>query len=426
MFDPIDKRLRDQERALLACALAAPGGAVTFDEVSVDAIVDPNVRIAWRACQAAVQRGARTSPLLLAGAGLPDAEYDRLHALTRGATGADPMEVRDEYRIAAATHRLAYALATVQGALVQPDVNPAAIALDAEAALRLAVEGLAPRRRQSLIEAGEEYVASLRAESWRVPLPRTLDERIGGLAEGQMLVVLGRSGHGKSCLALTAAVDAAREGRRVLFVSREMPAKQLAGRMAAMIRNRTPQQIRDDVLTDQKGEDALYEALDQLGDRIVIDDRSRDIRDVEAEVRRARLAGESYALVVLDFVQQFVGPGEARHEVLEAIAYAAKDMAMRERCAVIAPAQVNRAGSREEAIPGMNSIRGSSGIENAADAIVGIVLGQRDSASGNAKVEACIAKARNGTPGALPNVLWLRANLRVEENADSVSERVWP
>jgi hypothetical protein len=415
MNDVILIRLRDQERALLACALGAVGGAMLFDEVEAETLIDDDVRTAWRHCVAAVRRGNRPSFLLLAGAGIPQPAHERLGALAQGAREADPLQARDEYRRAAATHRLALTLGTMQGLLAQPDVEPVSLGIEAEAAIRLALDSMGTRRRQSLVDAGEEYVASLRNDTWRVPLPNVLDGRIGGLRRGQMLVILGRSGHGKSCLALTAAMDAAKANLRVLYASREMPAPQLAGRMGAMLLDQSPSMLNEAVRWDDASERELYEALRALGDRIIVDDRSRDVRDVEAEVRRAQLAGEPYHLVVLDFLQQFDGPGEARHEVLEAIAYRMKDLAMQQECAVIAPCQVNRAGSVSETIPGMNAIRGSSGIENAADAIVGIALGERDSNSGDAKLEASIAKARNGVPGPLPPVLRLRANLRVEE-----------
>jgi KaiC/GvpD/RAD55 family RecA-like ATPase len=415
MNDPIRVRVVDQERALLATALAKPEGAPLLEEVATEALVDDHVRVAWTAAQAAVRRGARPSVLLLAAAGLNEKELERLSALTHGAREADPGSVLSEYRRASATMKLAMAYAAAQGALAQPDSEPTLVALEVEGAVRACLNGLESVRTQSLVEAGEDFVASLRHETWSVPLPSSLDQRIGGLHERELLVVLGRSGHGKSCVAMTAAIDAALAGQRVLYVSREMPAPQLAGRMAAMILERTPNELRVGLRASEHEVSEFYGALRRVEQNFVIDDRCRDVREIEAEVRRAALAGEGYQLVVVDFIQQFDGPGEVKHEILENIAYRLKDMAMRERCAVIALAQVNRAGSREPDVPGMDAIRGSSGIENAADAILGISLGKRNSLSGEASIEAKVAKARNGIAGPLERGLVLRASLRVEE-----------
>lgn len=98
----------------------------------------------------------------------------------------------------------------------------------------------------------------------------SLDRLIGGFSPSQMIVLGARPGVGKTALALTFALGAARSGIGVLIISLEMPAPELAERLLAHIAGIPGNLIRDGQLRQEQW-DALVgaqHALAQLDIRI--------------------------------------------------------------------------------------------------------------------------------------------------------------
>lgn len=257
--------------------------------------------------------------------------------------------------------------------------------------------------QEGLSKAAEDWIRALQrspVERWKLTtgLP-DLDERFGGgMAPGTLTLVTARPGGGKSSLLCTAAVEAAKEGNRVLYVSREMPERELFGRFLACYRDEPLALIERSVVG---GNAQVIEEVLELGILpIAMRDRVAHIAIVQSLVRRERLAGRPFRLVLLDYLQLFDGPGESQHERLEAIAYGAKALALECECALLVAVQPNRDGSKREGLPTMHDLRGSSAIEDAADNIVSMLKagGGRDM---DASLCIGVEKARNGTTGEL-------------------------
>lgn len=246
--------------------------------------------------------------------------------------------------------------------------------------------------------------------TWGVP---ELDERLGGIQPGTMHVPIGLPSHGKSVLAVTAAYATAAQGRRVLYVSREMREKELGARFGA-IANETP--TRDLAHLAQDGEN-LEAEIRRVSDHIVPDCRSRDLMAIRSHLRLAQAQGDPYHLVILDYLQLFHGTGDNRVQELESIAYGAKDMAMDLDVAVINLAQVNRQNDGKHA-PTMREIKGASAIEDAADSVISIfremepklIAGVTRPCFGMA---LNIEKARNGQAGPLDPHLMTAGTFRM-------------
>jgi len=100
------------------------------------------------------------------------------------------------------------------------------------------LERLSQVQDEDVIYTPAEYLSSYRVEmssgdafmptSWR-----RLNKIIGGWRDSGLYVIGGRPGQGKTIVLLQAAWDLASSGRKVLFVSLEMPVKQLQHRILA-------------------------------------------------------------------------------------------------------------------------------------------------------------------------------------------------
>ena len=226
-----------------------------------------------------------------------------------------------------------------------------------------------------------------------------LDARIGGLVTATFHVVIGRSGHGKSCLALTAALNAAKAGGRTLYVTREMNRRELAWRCLAAERNESWEYVRELARMDETVREECCRAAELP---IVLEDRVSHIDQVRALVETAANTEKPYRLVVLDYMQIMRAEGTEEHAVLAKMAMDAKDMAMQNDCAVIGLVQPNRVNAHNpNHIPGCADIRGSSAIENAADSVTGLRKTDALLPGGSYGMTFHVWKARNASGGTL-------------------------
>lgn len=210
-----------------------------------------------------------------------------------------------------------------------------------------------------------------------------IDDLTGPLRAKSLTVVGGRPGMGKSAVALSYAVGAARKGHGVLFVSLEMSSAELGQRMLAAETFRTGNGVpfsvvRDGSLRPDERDDlnAAHAELNTLP-LTIVDIGALTTGRLSSLVRRQsrRLAarGKSLDLVVVDYLQllrpsvKTSGAYEAASEVSRAL----KTLAKEHGVAVMALAQLNRqADARIDKRPMQSDLRDSGQIEQDADAIL--------------------------------------------------------
>lgn len=210
-----------------------------------------------------------------------------------------------------------------------------------------------------------------------------LDEAIGGLQGGDLIVYAGRPGMGKSALLMTTALRAAMEGRPAIVFSLEMTQERLLQRIGcdldfdsspgrplsySWFRNGTAR--HDDI-------GRLGEALKRLPDSLTIfENGSLDIHEIAAMARAAAAKSNVMGVVVIDYLQK-VNAGDRyrgnRVQEVTEISGTAKALAMRLKWPVVVGAQLNRGvESKDDKRPGLSDLRESGAIEQDADAVVGL------------------------------------------------------
>lgn len=210
-----------------------------------------------------------------------------------------------------------------------------------------------------------------------------LDETIGGLQAGDLVVYAGRPGMGKSCLLMTTALRAAMEGRPVLFFSLEMTQERLLQRAACDldfdVNPQTPLSYSWFHNGSAKGKDIarLAEAARHLPESLTIFENGHmTIQEIAALSRAHAARSNGMGVVVIDYLQKVSATdrykGNRVQEVTE-ISGAAKALAMRIKWPVVVGAQLNRGvESREEKRPTLTDLRESGSIEQDADSVIGL------------------------------------------------------
>jgi len=228
------------------------------------------------------------------------------------------------------------------------------------------------------------------------------DEITGGLERGELTIIAGRPGLGKTALLCTAAAHASRDGWVGIF-SAEMPALQIARRLLALLGGPSQEKLRrPERMTDEDWV-RVTDGLGRLAERrIAIDDKQLpSIEHVRAECLGHK-ARWGMGLVMIDYAQLVQGHGNNRYEQLREVAYGAKALAKELACPVVMLAQLNRGvEQREDRRPRLSDLRDSGAIEEAAD-IVGLLYreGYYNPDFGMPQVVECaIEKHRNGERG---------------------------
>ena len=200
-----------------------------------------------------------------------------------------------------------------------------------------------------------------------------LDE-YGGLHAQDLVIVGGWSSHGKTALALTMVMNAARQSEtRVLIFSMEMAAMQIGARMLAP-EAKVPSSVILYRTFRERGMQQMQSAINSMADiadRIFIGDSS--IQNIDGILGSIRLHHARYGtrLVVVDYLQ-IVGlqsrRDATREDGLADVARRLKNIAKELDICVILLSQINRDGvSSGNPEPTAAQLRGSGQINEAAD-----------------------------------------------------------
>lgn len=230
-----------------------------------------------------------------------------------------------------------------------------------------------------------------------------LDSLTGGLRGGQMIVIAGRPGHGKSTLAMDLARAAAiKHGNTCLFLSLEMGRHEINMRILSAEGSISLHHLRTGNMTGDDW-DAISEHRQRIHDAPLIIDVTPNLTalDVRTKARRVKQK-QGLAMVVVDYLQLMGSGGKrAENRQLEVsdISRSLKLLAVELDVPVIALSQLNRGPEqRADKMPALSDLRESGAIENDADMVI---LIHREDAYERASARAgeadlIIAKHRGG------------------------------
>ena len=236
---------------------------------------------------------------------------------------------------------------------------------------------------------------------------KRLDGKLGGLEGGELIIIGGRPGMGKSIIAQNIAENIVfRENMAVLYFSLEMPGKQVARRMMSSLSGVYAKKAKFGKLNEADFE-ALSKAISiQNSDKLYINDRSMiDISYIKSVSRSiARKEQNNVGAIIIDYLQlmRFSGNNWSKTDAIGEVTRSLKMLAKELDVPIVCLSQLSRANEREkDKRPILADLRESGAIEQDADKVLLLYRDEyynRDTPD-KGIIEVIIAKNRDGENG---------------------------
>lgn len=230
-----------------------------------------------------------------------------------------------------------------------------------------------------------------------------LDEYLLGLQPGQMIVIAGRPGSGKTALGINIAVNACLETKLPIAIfSLEMQAKELSIRILsyrAKVENRKFKTKSFDAVDMQ----SIARAMNELSEMpIQINDSgSVTLPDIQSQCRKIK-AERGLGMIVIDYLQLMKSHSNtpSREQQISEISRGIKMMAKELECPVIVLSQLNREAEKDGKRPSTSQLRESGAIEQDADVIMLVYRQDLNNFDNPTNIaEIIIGKNRAGSQG---------------------------
>lgn len=208
---------------------------------------------------------------------------------------------------------------------------------------------------------------------------RSLDAIIGRLIPGDLMIIAGRPGHGKSVLALLIGEHVARTADRpVAMYSFEMARTELAQRLIATRTGVSTGEQRAQTYSEADSA-AIYRALGEIASLplLICDERGLDITGVRTEALRQASLTDGLSLIIVDYltlIETTIERGSTYAAAVGNISRGLKRLAREVNCPVIALSQLNREIEKRAGYePELSDLRDSGSVEQDADQVVFVV-----------------------------------------------------
>ncbi|MDD3267118.1 MAG: replicative DNA helicase [Burkholderiales bacterium] len=238
-----------------------------------------------------------------------------------------------------------------------------------------------------------------------------LDNYTSGLQRGELIIVAGRPGMGKTTFALNVAENIAIENKLPVAVfSLEMPGVQLVQRiLSSRARVDSKMMKSGDLSHDEM--DRIYLAMNELKDAPfhIAESTGINVIDLRARVRRLHDKVGKLGLIVIDYVQimsgMSSGPNSNRAQEIAEISRSLKTLALELEVPIILLSQLNRdVESRTDKRPNISDLRESGALEQDADIILLLYRDDyynREDSKDKGVAELNVAKNRSGETGTI-------------------------
>ncbi len=261
-------------------------------------------------------------------------------------------------------------------------------------------------------EVFEETIVSLeeRAEGGMIGVPTGYydwDRMTQGLVAGNLIIIAGRPGMGKTSFAINVAQHVAiRERRTVGVFSLEMGDTELAQRILASEASLPFGLLRTGQLSEGQWSQ-LYDTVREARDApIYIDDSPNpSLAEIASKARRLK-AEKDLGLLIIDYLQlmQAGGRFESRQLEIAYISRGLKQLAKELEIPVVALSQLSRQTERRagDHRPQLSDLRESGSIEQDADMVCFVYRDEiynKDDPEVKGLAELIVAKHRNGQTG---------------------------
>jgi replicative DNA helicase len=247
----------------------------------------------------------------------------------------------------------------------------------------------------------EDKINGIEKNKLSAPIPI---EYCGDYEAGDMVIVAGRPGMGKSMYLLNCALEWAVKGKRGILFSLEMPIIQLKARLLSMITGEDSKNAKN-----SPNKDLLRKKSLEIDSFPIVFSTTEKLNQIEAKCKLENLA-KPIDYVLIDYVQLITANGKKngnREQEIAEIARTIKRLAVNLNIPIIILAQLSRAvESRGDKRPQLSDLRESGSLEQEADIVKFLYRPEYyginedfEGKSTTGKAEIIVAKYRNGKAG---------------------------
>lgn len=253
-----------------------------------------------------------------------------------------------------------------------------------------------------------------------------LDAMMGGLHNGELIVLAARPSMGKTAFAMNIAEFVSVVSKvPVLFVSLEMSAIELADRLLCSHARVNGHQLRNGTISREDRMRLVEKAGDISTAPLFVDDApNRTVTEIAAAARRIARREGRLGLIVIDYLQlcEPDNPKDPRQEQVARMTRRLKGLAREMQVPIVCLAQLNRqTEAGKDNIPKLSHLRESGAIEQDADVVMFVHREEyyhrgEDAAQFAGMAQIIVAKQRNGPVGDV-ELIWKRDFTRFENKA---------
>lgn len=254
-------------------------------------------------------------------------------------------------------------------------------------------------------EVFDEIVArtknpGIRGTTWGVP---SVDKITGGKSPGDLVIIAGRPGSGKSSVICNSILADGLAGSPALIISKEMRRQELLERLISIDSGIPSTNVRLGIL-NQEQIDRVYASLAKIKTLPIHLDynfRSSDPFYIESTINKYKNQ-HGIKVVYLDYIQMATERDEGQTQEIGRLTRLFKGMANDLGVCSILASQLNRGVEmRDDKRPLLSDMRQSGNIEEDADFVIGLYRDEYYNKETKAKglMEYIILKHRNGPPG---------------------------
>lgn len=226
----------------------------------------------------------------------------------------------------------------------------------------------------------------------------SLDRLIGGFGRGNLVILGGRSGMGKTAFVCNMTLQMASAGKKIAFLTLEMTTEEIIMRMVSCNSRKVFIQSQFDA------DDFSQEFLKTIDLPIYYEEKSRILPKIMQTISELYYK-ENIDLVVIDYLQ-FISSNphekmESRNLEISYMTSQLKGAAIQYKIPIVCLAQLNRlVESRIDKRPMLSDLRDSGSIEQDADLVMFLYRDDYYNPEKNpGMVECIVAKNRHGNTG---------------------------
>jgi len=270
---------------------------------------------------------------------------------------------------------------------------------------------------EKISDAGVRAMANIKRAKEGGPLPyltttdiHSFNKLFPGGEAGDMITLASRPSHGKTAFAMQMAIHNARQGKKVGFISLEMPSEALFVRLLAFENDISMNRIKSGEITEYEY-GKLTKTWKEFKDIPLYIDNPSSMSELELRsvIRRMKRIYD-IDFVVIDYIQlmSYSGRADSRQVEVSKISRSIKQTALELSVPIIALSQLNRDVELHKPYrPTLAHLRESGAIEQDSDVVLFLykpwkypdITEYPDGMSVDGTSEIIVAKYRNGETG---------------------------